>query len=125
MPRFILPATRPKALIEISDHHSLTLLAVSQHGNSSIRLCETSTLTPIPIHYATLSHCWGDFVPLRLLKENMPALLEEVPLNVLWHGKQLYAFPAGTYPPISSDAALATGPRTAQKSTKARLEQGL
>lgn len=43
----------------------------------------------------------------------------------LWHWNKLYAFPAGTYPPTSVDAALANGSHTAQQSAKSKTGTGI
>ena len=42
-----------------------------------------------------------------------------------WHTKKLSAFLAGTYPPISVDAALANGSHTAPQSAKSKTGIGI
>jgi hypothetical protein len=59
------------------------LIAVGAHGNANIRLCETSTLAPSRLIYATLSHCWGNFVPLRLLTTNISSFVRGIALDSL------------------------------------------
>jgi hypothetical protein len=59
------------------------LVAVGTHGSATIRLCETSTLAPSRLFYATLSHCWGNFVPLRLLTTNISSFLHGIALDSL------------------------------------------
>lgn len=59
------------------------LVAVGTHSSATIRLCETSTLAPLKLLYATLSHCWGNFVPLRLLTTNISSFLHGIALDSL------------------------------------------
>jgi hypothetical protein len=59
------------------------LIAVRGHENPMVKLCETSVLVASRLHYLTLSHCWGAFVPLRLLGTNIAAFLEDIPFDSL------------------------------------------
>lgn len=52
------------------DRKPTRLLFVGDLVNPSVNLCETKTLDLSRTEYMTLSHCWGDGVPLRLLHEN-------------------------------------------------------
>jgi hypothetical protein len=56
----------PKRLIEILTGDS---------GSVQIRLRETAGEE---VRYVTLSHCWGNHIPLRLLKGNMAKMKEEI-----------------------------------------------
>ena len=57
------------------------LLAVGENGDTDVILCETSKLISSTLHYTTLSHCWGDFVPIRLLTTNISEFLKGIPLS--------------------------------------------
>jgi hypothetical protein len=57
------------------------LLAVGEHNDTAVRLCETSKIISSTLHYTTLSHCWGDFVPIRLLTTNISEFLRGIPLD--------------------------------------------
>jgi len=59
------------------------LLAVGKSNSTDVRLCETSAFVSSQLQYATLSHCWGDFVPLRLLNTNKSSFFNAVPDNLL------------------------------------------
>lgn len=59
------------------------LVAVGTHGSATIRLCETSKLSPSRLFYATLSHCWGDCIPIRLLTTNISSFLHGIALDSL------------------------------------------
>ncbi|KAK4163275.1 HET-domain-containing protein [Cladorrhinum sp. PSN259] len=61
----------PSRLIEISRDHV---------GNISIRLRSRSDLNS-SVKYATLSHCWGDFMPLRLEQSKIGQFRDEIPWN--------------------------------------------
>ncbi|KAI1295944.1 heterokaryon incompatibility protein-domain-containing protein [Xylaria venustula] len=59
------------------------LIHVEATSISGVRLCETSNLTCLDLTYATLSHCWGGVVPIRLLGENYDQFHEEIPWDKL------------------------------------------
>ncbi|KAF7507555.1 hypothetical protein GJ744_010346 [Endocarpon pusillum] len=59
------------------------VVAVGNIGNPQIRICETSKLECSELIYLTLSHCWGDIVPIRLLHENYSIFLEGIKLDTL------------------------------------------
>ncbi|CCC06179.1 unnamed protein product [Sordaria macrospora k-hell] len=52
------------------DRKPTRLLFVGDLVNPSVNLCETKTMDLSRTDYMTLSHCWGDGVPLRLLHGN-------------------------------------------------------
>jgi hypothetical protein len=47
-------------------------------GGQTLRVCLVADL-PADTRFCTLSHCWGQHVPLKLLKDNMDALRERSP----------------------------------------------
>lgn len=47
-----------------------------------LKLILASEVT-LPADYATLSHCWGSHLPLRLLTSNLSAFRREIPFNKL------------------------------------------
>ncbi|PTB63949.1 HET-domain-containing protein, partial [Trichoderma citrinoviride] len=61
----------PTRVIEITPGQPLKLVLASELVSSS------------PADYATLSHCWGSHMPLRLLTSNLSYLLREIPLEKL------------------------------------------
>lgn len=56
------------------------LLHVGRSGSKTIRLCEE---LPPSTKYASLSHCWGDRMPIRLLTTNVDAFKTNIPLSQL------------------------------------------
>ncbi|KAJ0117896.1 hypothetical protein J7T55_014346 [Diaporthe amygdali] len=56
----------------------------SKNGKPGIsaNICETQDL-PSSTPYATLSHCWGDGVMFRLLKDNIEELKQDIPISQL------------------------------------------
>jgi hypothetical protein len=59
------------------------VLIVGDENSPDIRLCKTSELEQSDLRYATLSHCWGDYIPTRLLTTNYSTFLHNIALNEL------------------------------------------
>ncbi|KAK3950983.1 heterokaryon incompatibility protein-domain-containing protein [Pseudoneurospora amorphoporcata] len=64
------PSCHARIRDDSRDRKPTRLLFVGDRVNLSVNLCETKTLDSSRTNYMTLSHCWGDGVPLRLLHEN-------------------------------------------------------
>jgi|SRR5436853_3533259 len=58
------------------------LLDIGRSEAAYIRLCEASEL-PSNATYMTLSHCWGEQVPTRLLTSNYASFLHRIPSQML------------------------------------------
>ncbi|KAF2469543.1 HET-domain-containing protein, partial [Lindgomyces ingoldianus] len=56
------------------------LLDVGGADSPVIRLCDTIKLDITTLEYTTLSHCWGDYIPIRLLKSNYSSFVDGKPL---------------------------------------------
>lgn len=55
------------------------VIEIRKDTNLPPRSCVTAG-TSLNAKYATLSHCWGSLLPLRLLKSNFSALQESIPV---------------------------------------------
>lgn len=68
----------------ISNHGSLwipsRLIFVGTTATPALRLCEDA---PQGSQYTSLSHCWGGYMPLRLLKCNLASFKKELPISAL------------------------------------------
>ncbi|KAH8590180.1 heterokaryon incompatibility protein-domain-containing protein [Bisporella sp. PMI_857] len=62
------------------------LLAVGYPGGECVRLLASSQISTFvgnSLRYITLSHCWGNNVPTRLLRQNYASLFREISINTL------------------------------------------
>ena len=76
-------AYKPSVAGASPDKWPSRLIAVGGHDNANVKLCETSLLSISRLYYATLSHCWRSFVPLRLLKTNIAVLSQGIEWDTL------------------------------------------
>lgn len=58
------------------------LIGIARNNGQEIRirLCEAVHLKA-PVRYATLSYCWGSYMPFKLTKSCLKSCLENIPLE--------------------------------------------
>jgi hypothetical protein len=56
------------------------LLDLTKFSEGSLRLVQSHAL-PLGLRYATLSHCWGNLRQSVLLKGNLDAYVEHIPVD--------------------------------------------
>ncbi|KAL0475467.1 HET domain-containing protein [Neurospora intermedia] len=75
------PSCNARIRQDSRDRKPTRLLFVGDLVNSWVNLCETKTLDLSRTDYMTLSHCWGDGVPLRLTHDNYNRFLAGIEFN--------------------------------------------
>lgn len=73
----------PSSLGALSDPPSRLIEIHPGSDNPKIRLILRDQLPSQGRRYATLSHCWGGDLPIRLLQENLQSFRDEIPWNLL------------------------------------------
>lgn len=59
------------------------LIKIGNTPNPEVHLVSSHELDPQTCRYATLSHCWGGGLPIRLLRENLEEFRSDIPWDSL------------------------------------------